>query len=153
MTDLCITVHGLDGLDDAMTVMANAFDPRFGEAWTAKQCVGVLSMPGAVLLIARRETPVGFALLRTVVDETELMLLAVAPKARRHGVAKALIERSLRQAVAAGSRNYFLEVRGDNPAVYLYRQKGLVQIGVRKSYYRGADGQVRDALTFKRALV
>ena len=147
-----ITQHGADGLDDAMLVMGTAFDPRFGEAWTASQCNGVLAMPGAVLLIARDPGPVGFALLRIVAGEAELMLLGVAPSARRRGVGRQLLEQSIAAAQAQSAEHYFLEVRNDNPAIALYRLSGLQQVGCRPNYYRGKDGNSRDALTFRLTL-
>lgn len=146
---LTITRHGIEGLDEAMHIMPAAFEPRFGEAWTAPQCAGVLAMPGASLLIARDPHPCGFALLRTVVDEAELMLLGVLPDARRKGVGRALLRESMESAIAAGAYFYFLEVRADNPAVELYSSEGLITVGRRAAYYCGNDGQRRDALTFR----
>lgn len=147
-----ITSHGVDGLPEAMTVMARAFDPQFGEAWNAAQCTGVLAMLGAELLIARNDAPVGFALLRTVFDEAELMLLAVAPEVRNQGIGRALLQHSIERATKSGAISYFLEVRGDNPAIILYEQVGLEQVGLRRDYYRGSDGNRRDALTYRLSL-
>ncbi len=147
-----ITRHGVEGLPDAMTVMAHAFDPQFGEAWNTAQCTGVLAMPGAELLIARQDVPVGFALLRTVIDEAELMLLAVTPTVRGQGIGRALLQHSIDLATKSGVVSYFLEVRGDNPAIKLYEQAGLEQVGLRRDYYRGANGNRRDALTYRLSL-
>ena len=33
-------------------IMQDAFDPRYGEAWTSAQCMGMLSLPGVWLTIA-----------------------------------------------------------------------------------------------------
>ena len=69
-------------------VMAEAFDPRFGEAWTHSQCLGILSMPGVWLSLARAEgETAGFALSRAILDEAELLLIAVHPAFRRRGIA------------------------------------------------------------------
>lgn len=149
---LTVTRHGLDGLDDAMSVMTCAFDPQYGEAWTASQCAGVLAMPGTAIVIARNPDPCGFALVRTVVDEAELMLLAVSPQARGQGVGRSLLRDTMTTAAADGVNFYFLEVREDNPAIKLYVDEGLTVIGRRVAYYRGTDGQRRDALTFRRTL-
>ncbi|UVO54768.1 ribosomal protein S18-alanine N-acetyltransferase [Sphingomonas sp. SUN039] len=147
-----ITSHGIEGLADAMTVMVSAFDPQFGEAWTAAQCTGVLAMPGAHLLIARNAAPVGFALLRTVIDEAELMLLAVAPEARGQGIGRALLQHSIDTATTSNATSYFLEVRSDNPAIDFYERFGLRQVGVRRDYYRAGNGVRRDALTYRLSL-
>lgn len=147
-----VTCHGLDGLAEAMPVMARAFEPQFGEAWTTSQCTGVLAMPGAQLLIARAPDPVGFALIRTVIDEAELMLLAVAPELREQGIGRALLQNSIDLVTASGVTSYFLEVRSDNPAIILYQNLGFSQVGVRRDYYRGLDGHHRDALTYRLSL-
>jgi ribosomal-protein-alanine N-acetyltransferase len=152
MKQVEVTLHGPDGLDCAMTVMNSAFDARFGEAWTAAQCLGILSMPGAQLLVARNPDVAGFALLRIVADEAELMLLAVRPEFRRSGIGSALLKSSMQTASDAGAVHYFLEVRSDNPAIALYENCGLVNVGVRPHYYRGSDGVRRDALTYRKSL-
>lgn len=136
-------------LDDAMIVMRRAFDATYGEAWTSSQCAGVLAMPGADLLVARDTSaaPVGFALLRTVVGETELMLIAVVPEKRRQGIAARLLDESMASARRRGATRFLLEVRADNPALSIYRTAGLAEVGQRSGYYRGNDGRSRDALT------
>ena len=58
---------GIADLDSVMTVMDDSFDPRFGEAWTASQCAGLLPMPGVWLILAREgDAAIGFALGRAV---------------------------------------------------------------------------------------
>ena len=75
--DLVIEPGGIADMADVMLAMGDAFDPEFGEAWTEAQCAGVLGMPGSWLLIARGQSePAGFALLRKVADEAELLLIA-----------------------------------------------------------------------------
>lgn len=149
---LTITQHGLDGIDEIMPVMVNSFDPKFGEAWTAAQCAGVLSMPGALLLIARTTEISGFALLRIIAGEAELMLLAVDPTIRRQGIGQALLRESIKISTDSHASFYFLEVRADNPAINLYAREGLETVGRRVAYYLGKDGQRRDALTLRRTL-
>lgn len=139
-------------LDDVMAIMRDAFDPEFGEAWTEGQCSGVLAMPGTRLLVAHAPEPVGFALMRTVVDEAELMLLAVRAERRGAGIGRALLCQSFEIAEQSGVSSFFLEVRAENRAIDLYLASGLRQVGFRKDYYRGGDGRRHDALTFRKLL-
>ena len=151
--DLKIEPGGMANLADVMIAMGDAFDPQFGEAWTEAQCAGVLGMPGSWLLIARvGEVPAGFALLRKIVDEAELLLIAVRESFRRQGIGRALLDRSINDAIGEGVEMLHLEVRDGNPALALYRAVGFVQVGSRRGYYRGRTGKVFDALTFKRHL-
>lgn len=142
---------GIGDLADVMIAMQDAFDPMFGEAWTEAQCAGVLGMPGAHLLLARcgRE-PAGFALLRTIAGETELLLIAVRAGFRRRGIGTQLLARAMAAAAGDGADTMHLEVRDGNEAVRLYRAAGFLQIGRRRHYYRGRDGRAFDALTFRR---
>jgi [ribosomal protein S18]-alanine N-acetyltransferase len=134
-------------------LMQAAFEPRFGEAWTRNQCLGILAMPGVWLTIAYVEgAPAGFALCRAVADEAELLLLATAPSFRRRGVASALLRAVEADAIRQGINLLHIEVREGNDAIKLYRNWGFRKIGQRREYYRGTDGQVFDALTFQRKL-
>lgn len=141
---------GMADLPDVMIAMGDAFDPEYGEAWTEAQCAGILGLPGTWLLVARANgDPAGFALLRTIMGEVELLLIAVRKRYRRHGVAQALLAHAMRDARGQGSMALHLEVRDGNPAIALYQNAGLEPVGVRRDYYRGRSGKVFDALTFK----
>ena len=140
-------------IDLLMQVMDNAFDPLFGEAWNAGQCLGILSLPDVWLTFAESgERTLGFALSRLLMDEAELLLLAVDPDARGHGVGRTLIERTAKIAAEKGAHRLLLEVRDGNQALDLYQDAGFGEIGRRRDYYRGLDGTTRDALTLARPI-
>ncbi len=150
-----VTLRTGDARDVAIvdTLMAAAFDPRFGEAWTRNQCLGVLAMPGVRLTLALvDDEPAGFAMVRSVADEAELLLLAVDPAYRRRGVGTALLRAVIAEAQAGGIVDLHLEVRSGNDAVKLYTTQGFAKVGERRSYYRGRTGQVYDAHTYRRTL-
>ena len=147
--ELEITESDTAALDEIMTVMREAFDVEFGEAWTRAQCEGMLVNKTIRLSIARRGGALaGFALSRVILDDAELLLLAVRPHARRAGVGRALLARAIAVAEMMGARRLHLEVRENNAAVGLYRSAGFDEIGRRADYYRGANGNKFDALTF-----
>jgi len=139
-----------NAMADAMDVMTQAFDPAYGEAWTLSQLAGVMTMPGTWLTIARVDAAVfGFALVRSVLDECELLLLAVQPQWRGRGVGRALLTDSLKTARRRGIRSMNLEVRASNNAIKLYENIGFEYVHLRPSYYRGQDGQLHDALSLR----
>lgn len=134
-------------------IMQATFDPRYGEAWTHNQCLGLLAMPGVWLTLAGLHgEPAGFALSRVVADEAELLLLATVPELRRRGVAVALLRSVATDARDRGAAKLHLEVREGNDAIKLYRAAGFAKVGERRHYYRGANGQAHDALTYSRHL-
>jgi ribosomal-protein-alanine N-acetyltransferase len=146
--------HG-DARDAAIVdaLMTAAFDPRYGEAWTRSQCLGVLAMPGVVLTLASYDDePAGFAMVRAVADEAELLLLAVAPNHRHRGVGGTLLRSVVAEAQGRGVVTMHLEVRANNDAVRLYTANGFAKVGERRGYYRGADGRHHDAHTYSRPL-
>lgn len=134
-------------------LMQAAFEPRYGEAWTQGQCLGVMAMPGVWLTLAHvDERPAGFALTRVIVDEAELLLLATDPRQQRSGIGSALLRSVLSDAAERGAGRLHLEVRADNPAAAFYARHGFAKVGERRDYYRGLDGERRDAHTYSRAL-
>lgn len=157
MTTMQITAY--DDPDEAciaecMAVMATAFDPAFGEAWTAPQLRSMMALPGSVLVIGRiGDTAIGFGLLRAIVQEAELLLLAVDTAHRSIGHGRRILDRCLMIAERNGAESVFLEVRDSNPAVHLYSKAGFNQYSRRKDYYLGKGGYRYDALSFKAVLV
>jgi len=144
---------GAADLGTVDAIMQAAFDPRFGEAWTRGQCVGILAMPGVWLTIASiDDEAAGFAIARIVADEVELLLLATAPTLRRRGVGSAILRSVMADSVMRGAISLHLEVRDGNGAIALYSESGFNKVGERKRYYRGSDGQAFDAFTFRREL-
>jgi ribosomal-protein-alanine N-acetyltransferase len=156
MATRTLQLRGADARDiDAVDhVMAATFDPRFGEAWTRNQTLGVLAMPGIRLTLALvDDAPAGFALVRAILDEAELLLLAVDGARRRTGIGGALLRAVEADCTTRGVRKIHLEVRSGNEAVRLYTGHGFAKVGERRGYYRGSAGKLYDAHTYAKALV
>jgi [ribosomal protein S18]-alanine N-acetyltransferase len=150
MTAPIITLRhgGIADLDAVMSVMDDSFDPRFGEAWTASQCAGLLPMPGVWLMLAHEaDAVIGFALARSVAGEAELLLLAVRRGAQGRGVGKMLLDHFAELANGRGATRLHLEVREGNHALSLYERAHFALVGRRRNYYSGHGGQTYDALT------
>lgn len=141
-------------LDAVMEVMESAFDPSFGEGWTRSQCSGILPLSGVLLTLAYDDSgkAPGFSLLRTVADEAELLLLAVAPEVQGRGIGATLLRHFIDHARERGAHRLHLEVRDGNPAVGMYQAFGFQVEGRRPKYYSGQDGSHHDALTMARTL-
>jgi ribosomal-protein-alanine N-acetyltransferase len=133
---------------------STAFDPGFREAWSAPQIVRLLADPGAFLLLAESgRVLVGFALVRTVAGEAELMLCAVARQERRQGIARLLVAQSVAEAAARSARRIFLEVRESNlGARAFYESLGFRLVGIRPHYYKSVTGEPVAAMTLSRAI-
>lgn len=137
----------------ALSVMTDAFDPAFGEAWNAAQLSAFMPLHGVMLSLARLDGgTLGFTLTRQVLDETELMLLAVSRAWQGKGVGKLLVDKCMSTARSNGSRTLHLEVRANNDAVSFYEKLGFEQGHIRPAYYRGSDGSLHDAISYTMSL-
>ena len=96
-------------------------------------------MTGVTLRLAAGDDGriVGFALLRAIADEAELLLIAVDPGAQQGGIGGALLDDFISLATARGARRLHLEVRDGNSAIVLYERAGFKLVGRRRDYYRG----------------
>ncbi len=143
--DLDIGAMVPDDLDEVLLVDARALK----SAWSRTHFVEELSSPLALCYVARgaerHGAPlVGFAVVRVVGDECEVLTIAVDPRFRRRGAGRALLERALAEARGRGARKAHLEVRAGNRAARsLYALLGFSERGSRPRYYANP---VEDAL-------
>ncbi|MEQ8605109.1 MAG: GNAT family N-acetyltransferase [Marivibrio sp.] len=155
---LTLSAVGVESFHVIAALYAEAFD----EPWSEPSVRELMSAPGVWGLVAAepvkaedaagasaaRETggdPVGFVLARVVAREAEVLAIGVRPCARRRGVARRLMRAALRLA-APHADAFFLEAGRDNPAATaLYLSLGFREVGLRRDYYRRADGARVDA--------
>jgi [ribosomal protein S18]-alanine N-acetyltransferase len=82
------------------------------------------------------ERVLGFIIFWLVHDEVHILNVAVAPEARRRGIARTLMTEAEKRAYAANAALMTLEVRRSNTsALDLYRQFDYRAVGVRPNYY------------------
>lgn len=107
--------------------------------WTRAHFAAVLDDERTRVFVLRDRAGglLAFCVLALAADEVEVHDVAVAPAARRRGLARALMEHALRDAAGRGARRAFLEVRASNrPARALYARLGFAPTGRRRAYYR-----------------
>lgn len=69
-------------------------------------------------------------------DELHVLNIAVAPRARRRGCARYMLEASIAEGVEQGVEYITLEVRiGNTGAIRLYESMGFEAVGRRRAYY------------------
>ena len=122
-----------------------AFPPE--EAWPANVIALHIGLPGGFGLL---DPAGGMILARTIMDESEVLTLAVMPAARRQGLGRTLLLAAMRRAAAGDARTMFLEVAEDNAAARsLYASVGFAEVGRRRRYYANGD----DALVMRVSLM
>ncbi|MFZ5876199.1 MAG: ribosomal protein S18-alanine N-acetyltransferase [Nitrospirota bacterium] len=131
----------LDDLDAVLVIERAAFSPP----WTREMFRAEVSEnPCARFFVAETAHGlVGYVGGWVVLDEMQVVSLAVRPDARRRKIASRLLER-LFEAAGNGLRRASLEVRRSNrAAIAIYQRFGFRQAGVRVDYY---DDPTEDAL-------
>lgn len=109
----------------------------FSDPWSQRSVASELENPLALWLVWEEDGKVlGYVGSQTVLDETDMMNVAVSAQARRRGIAQALVEALVIRLKQRGSRCLTLEVRASNaPAICLYEKLGFRQVGRRPNYY------------------
>lgn len=110
----------------------------FSDPWSYQSVASELDNPLSLWLVWVEDGAVlGYVGSQTVLDETDMMNVAVAPAARRRGIARQLIETLVGELKQRGSHSLSLEVRASNaPAIALYAAMGFQTVGKRPNYYR-----------------
>lgn len=89
---------------------------------------------------------VGFCILQPVVDEANLLLMAIDPAMQGKGLGFELLEESI-ELLKNNPVQIFLEVRESNgAAIALYEKSGFHQIDIRKNYYPKPQGGKENAI-------
>lgn len=123
----------------------------FARPWSTLEFERLLGERGVVcdgVFLGREAQPAGFVMSRIVLDEAEILTVAIAPEARGHGHSGPLLSRHLDELSRRGARRVHLEVEeGNPPALALYRRLGFQEVGRRAGYYLKPDGTRATALT------
>ncbi|QIC60559.1 ribosomal-protein-alanine N-acetyltransferase [Acinetobacter schindleri] len=94
---------------------------------------------------------VGFCILQPVLDEANLLLMAIDPSQQGKGLGFQLLEESI-QLLKNNPVQIFLEVRESNTAaIRLYEKAGFHQIDLRKNYYPNSGGGREHAIIMVKA--
>ena len=118
-------------------------------AWSEEEFATLLTHPRT---FATGDTNC-FVLIRTVLDEAEVLTVATDPTKRRQGHARHTLQAGEQQAKSQGAETIFLEVAEDNdPALNLYASSGYTPVGRRPGYYVPKDGAPIAALIMRKSL-
>lgn len=121
------------------------------DGWSENMLGESLENPNTVFFTAVCGTNIsGFINGSYVLDEAELLNIAVSEDCRRMGIAEMLMKNFESELQGFGVRTIFLEVReGNIPARSLYEKCGYTQNGLRKNYYKAPN---ENAVLMKKTL-
>ena len=96
---------------------------------------------------------IGYSIVSVAAAEGHILNLCVERAYQGLGYGRHLLNHILDHAYRTRMQRLFLEVRPSNTAaIHLYREAGFQQLGVRKAYYKAAEGR-EDALVFVREFI
>lgn len=134
-----------------VTAVAELEKAYFSEPWSEKSIRSELDNPLAKWLVAvEADKVLGYIGSQTVLDESDMMNLAVNAENRKQGIGESLVQALCILLREAGSRSLTLEVRASNvAAIGLYEKRGFNQVGRRPGYYFNPK---EDALILRKEL-
>lgn len=102
-------------------------------------------------VIEQQGQVLGFCILQPVLDEANLLLMAIDPAQQGQGLGYQLLDASVAM-LKNNPVQIFLEVRETNiAAIKLYEKSGFHQIDLRKNYYPGSNGTREHAIIMVKA--
>lgn len=121
-----------------LEVVLSIEESCFSDAWTKQNFLDSLNEKTAHLLVIESESGdiAGYACLYQVLDEGEIVNVAIDPNCRQKGFGAALVNGLMNLGRELGAERFFLEVRKGNVAGRaLYTSLGFVECGIRKGFY------------------
>lgn len=110
----------------------------FSDPWSENSIASELDNPLSCWLVCMDgEKLAGYIGSQAVMQEADMMNIAVAPQYRRRGVAQQLVDGLVKALKQQGVDCLTLEVRASNePAKALYQKLGFTKAGLRPRYYQ-----------------
>lgn len=109
----------------------------FGQPWSESSIATYAEKGNTIFVVARRgQEVVGYIAILCILDEGNLVSIAVHEECREMGIATELLDIAYEKAAERGVASINLEVRESNEAaIALYEKEGFAQIGRRKGFY------------------
>jgi ribosomal-protein-alanine N-acetyltransferase len=152
---MIIKLFPMDALDlDAIVEIENEVQQR---PWTKTQFFGsLIEGDDAWIALSKRKKHeersefLGYFVQKPILDEMELLTIAVKKSAQGKGVGQRLLKAAIGRAKALHMKSVSLEVRESNiVAIRAYIKAGFVIVGCRKNYYLTTQNQREDAFIMR----
>lgn len=137
MNNIQISKMTLDDFNKIKDVLISDFD----DFWNVNTLEEELINENSYYLVAKIENQiVGFAGIKSVLDEADIMNIVTKKDKRNLGIGSALLEKLLNVAKAKEIKKITLEVNESNiSAIHLYKNFGFKEISIRENYYNKTD--------------
>ena len=109
----------------------------FGQPWSESSIATYAEKGNTIFVVARNgQAVVGYIAILCILDEGNLVSIAVHEDCREMGIASELLDIAYGKAAERGVASIHLEVRESNEAaIGLYEKEGFSEVGRRKGFY------------------
>ena len=128
-----IDYMNLSNLEDIKDILTSDFD----DFWNYSILKDELNSKNSIYFVAKaNQNIVGFAGMKIILDEAEIMNIVAKKDFRNQGIGKLLLNRIILEAKNKKLKKLHLEVNENNKiAIHIYESFGFIQDGKRKNYY------------------
>lgn len=136
--DIKIEKMILTHLEKIKTLLISDFD----DFWNYNILKEELESENSKYIIAKLDDEIiGFAGIKLVMDEADIMNIVTKKSYRNQGIGTLLLENLISICQNLNLSSLSLEVNEDNQtAIHLYKKLGFKEIGIRKNYYKNKNG-------------
>ena len=129
-----MTINDFESIKD---ILISDFD----DFWNLDIMKEELQSENSHYFVARIDNKiVGFAGIKVILDEADVMNIVTRKDSRKHGVGSSLLNAIIIYATNSGIEKLTLEVNEQNTtAIHLYEKFGFNKIALRKNYYNNID--------------
>ena len=133
--NLNVDYMNISNLEQIRDILNTDFD----DFWNYSVLKDELNSKNSTYFVVKNEENeiLGFAGIKIILDEAEIMNIATKKACRNQGIGKLLLDRIILEAKNKNIRKINLEVNENNSiAIHLYEKFGFNKDGERKNYYR-----------------
>ena len=124
----------LNDLESIKEILVSDFD----DFWNYSILKDELSSTNSYYLVAKSDNEIlGFAGIKYVLNDADIMNIVVKKSKRKSGIGSLLLKNIIELCKKLNVSTLFLEVNEKNlPAISLYKKFGFEEVGFRKNYYK-----------------
>ena len=145
--DFEIVKMSIEDLKSIKDILSSNFD----NFWSYDVLEDELECDNSYVIVAKNSENiiVGFAGLKVILDEANIMNIVVKKDKRNFGIGSLLLEEIIRYSKIHNATSITLEVNEKNiAAIKLYKKYGFKQVGLRRKYYNNEDNAILMDLVF-----
>ena len=139
--NLKLSKMSIEDLKSIKNILASEFD----NFWSYDVLEEELECDNSYVIVAKvdENTIVGFAGLKVILDEADIMNIVVKKDFRHNGIGSVLLENLINYSKDLNLKTITLEVNENNlSAIRLYDKFSFDKLGIRKNYYDGKSDAI-----------